>query len=94
MYWLTWICLDIDECVTKPGICQYNCTNIAGGYYCSCPTGYQLLNGHNCSGSNDNYIIAQTCTHVCTLLTHMHIHTHTHVYLSNYACIIIMIYNL
>ena len=55
MYWLTWIWLDIDECVTTPGICQYNCTNIVGGYYCSCPTGYQLVNGHNCAGKPLKY---------------------------------------
>jgi len=42
--------LDIDECTVNPGICEHTCTNIVGGYFCSCPTGYQLVNGHNCSG--------------------------------------------
>ena len=48
---IEWLNLDIDECTVNPGICEHTCTNIVGGYFCSCPTGYQLVNGHNCSGN-------------------------------------------
>ncbi|KAK3592726.1 hypothetical protein CHS0354_007728 [Potamilus streckersoni] len=42
-------CLDIDECVEDPGVCQHNCTNTVGSYQCQCPPGYSLSqDGHTC----------------------------------------------
>lgn len=46
--------IDIDECAIL-GICQHECTNIDGGYFCSCREGYQLVNGHNCTGKNQMF---------------------------------------
>jgi len=51
MHNIMFFTLDINECLI-PEICQHNCTNIAGGYFCSCHQGYRLINGHNCTGSN------------------------------------------
>ena len=35
---------DIDECSTNGGLglCQQNCTNTIGSYFCSCNSGYTL----------------------------------------------------
>lgn len=45
---------DIDECALPSGghTCSYHCSNVPGGYYCTCPpTGYILgPNGHTCLG--------------------------------------------
>lgn len=41
-------CVDINECVTSPGICGVGaCSNSAGGYTCTCPSGY-VFNGTTC----------------------------------------------
>jgi len=41
--------VDINEC-DIPGICDHMCHNTYGGYYCTCPDGYRLVNGHGCAG--------------------------------------------
>ena len=41
--------VDFNEC-TIPGLCQQNCTNSIGGYYCFCQVGFNLIAGHNCTG--------------------------------------------
>jgi len=53
LFSLLW-CIDFNEC-TIPGLCQHICTNLIGGYYCSCQVGFDLVNGHNCTG---NIIVA------------------------------------
>ena len=41
--------LDIDECTDFPTICSHNCTNIPGGYKCTCPPGKRSIdNGGLC----------------------------------------------
>ncbi|KAK7069505.1 hypothetical protein SK128_014532, partial [Halocaridina rubra] len=35
-------CIDIDECLERPGICHHNCINIWGGHQCTCNAGYNL----------------------------------------------------
>ena len=42
--------LEIDECITRNGGCEHNCTNTEGSFYCSCFDGYQLSNDVYCSG--------------------------------------------
>ena len=43
--------LDIDECQINNGGCEQVCTNTAGSFECSCPTGYVLAaDGANCTG--------------------------------------------
>jgi len=46
---------DINEC-DIPGICDHMCHNTYGGYYCTCPDGYRLVNGHRCSGMKLNLL--------------------------------------
>ena len=46
----TYMYLDIDECLTRNGGCEHNCTNTEGSFYCSCVDGYQLSNDVHCSG--------------------------------------------
>ena len=42
---------DTDECFLETDLCDQSCTNTAGGYTCSCGTGYTLdNNGRTCSG--------------------------------------------
>ncbi|GBP12161.1 EGF-containing fibulin-like extracellular matrix protein 1 [Eumeta japonica] len=36
------VCVDIDECAERPGICQQGCINAWGGYRCTCTKGYRL----------------------------------------------------
>jgi len=43
------LCADLDDCIDNS--CQHKCTDILGGYECSCNTGYSLNSDqHNCSG--------------------------------------------
>jgi hypothetical protein len=45
------ICTDVDECSLRRDLCQHNCTNTRGGYFCSCPPGYRLdADGFSCKG--------------------------------------------
>ena len=42
---------DINECNSNNGGCSGTCHNTAGGYYCTCSTGYSLNNDqHGCTG--------------------------------------------
>ena len=42
---------DINECAIHNGLCEHNCHNTIGSYYCSCNLGYGLsANGHSCVG--------------------------------------------
>ncbi|CAL5228469.1 g11610 [Coccomyxa viridis] len=43
-------CEDIDECAEGTAQCQHTCSNIPGGYECSCRDGFQLLGGHTSTG--------------------------------------------
>ncbi|KAG8286304.1 hypothetical protein J6590_062807 [Homalodisca vitripennis] len=36
-------CMDIDECVEQPGVCDHNCHNTWGSFRCSCRSGYTLF---------------------------------------------------
>lgn len=36
------VCLDIDECASRTGICQHECVNKPGSFSCSCRPGYRL----------------------------------------------------
>ena len=47
--------IDRNECLETPGLCQYRCHNVHTGYFCSCPEGFDLVNGRNCNG-NENRI--------------------------------------
>ncbi|CAH1233664.1 UMOD [Branchiostoma lanceolatum] len=40
--------IDIDDCSTNNGGCSDICTNIVGGYYCSCRPGYRLTESGAC----------------------------------------------
>ena len=46
-----YVCLDIDECKEKPGLCGENamCLNKAGLYQCECLKGFQKIN-ESCIG--------------------------------------------
>ena len=42
---------DINECSSNSGGCSGTCHNTAGGYYCTCSTGYSLNSDqHGCTG--------------------------------------------
>lgn len=43
---------DIDECVSATtNLCQQQCINTDGSYFCACYDGYQLIEGTNqCEG--------------------------------------------
>ena len=45
--------LDINECdMPDKGDCEDECTNYEGGYYCTCPTGYRLMDDNRgCEGT-------------------------------------------
>ncbi len=62
---------DINECLEDP--CEQICTDLEGGYECSCREGYQLLSGGRCTGENRKktdhlqLAIEVYCGHPCTL---------------------------
>ena len=56
--------IDFDEC-TMVGICEHNCTNIVGGYHCSCQVGFALVGGQNCTGKL--MCILHVCSYCCGL---------------------------
>ena len=37
-------CVDVNECLQRPGPCEHECTNSWGSYACSCPQ--VILNGN------------------------------------------------
>ncbi|XP_062427332.1 thrombomodulin [Rhea pennata] len=39
-------CRDIDDCATKPDICDQECINTEGGFMCRCYQGYKMMEGH------------------------------------------------
>ncbi|XP_037318533.2 fibulin-1-like [Pungitius pungitius] len=64
---LTRQCEDIDECAWPAGghQCSYNCSNVPGNFYCTCPsTGYTLAqNGRTCQDIDE----CAAGTHTCSL---------------------------
>lgn len=49
---------DVDECANANGGCEGPCCNTVGGFYCRCPSGYQLQgDGKTCQG--------RTCLVLC-----------------------------
>ena len=58
------IILDINECSRGTDLCDQNCHNTIGSYYCSCNTGYFLTaNGYSCHGMY-NCIIENYCINI------------------------------
>ena len=45
--------VDIDECaLPNQGGCEHTCHNYEGGYYCTCPAGYRLMDDDKgCEGT-------------------------------------------
>lgn len=42
---------DMDECSFSEFLCQHECVNQPGTYFCSCPAGYILLDDNrSCQG--------------------------------------------
>ena len=43
---------DVDECATNNGECDQKCSNLIGGYECSCYAGYRqsITNQKRCDG--------------------------------------------
>ena len=45
--------LEIDECIEGLSSCNMQCINTIGSYYCTCFTGFQLMNdNHTCNGES------------------------------------------
>ena len=61
---------DNNECNSNNGGCSGTCHNTAGGYYCTCSTGYSLNNDqHGCTGKILYYYITKNnCILVAILL--------------------------
>ncbi|XP_045456482.1 fibulin-1-like [Melitaea cinxia] len=38
------VCVDVDECIETPSLCEHSCANSWGGYRCYCNRGYRLTN--------------------------------------------------
>ncbi|KAH9490819.1 hypothetical protein Btru_032498 [Bulinus truncatus] len=65
-------CTDIDECGNNLELCQHNCTNTEGSFYCSCSDGYALsLNRVNCTQTDEclSNPCQQTCLRTATSYT-------------------------
>jgi len=49
---------DINECSEGTDLCDQNCHNTVGSYYCSCNTGYFLTaNGYSCNGKHVHHCV-------------------------------------
>nr|XP_009671459.1 PREDICTED: thrombomodulin [Struthio camelus australis] len=55
-------CRDVDDCATKPGICDQDCVNTEGGFRCQCHQGYEMVDGH-CRFQSHCY--ETSCKHKC-----------------------------
>ncbi|XP_050808096.1 thrombomodulin [Gopherus flavomarginatus] len=55
-------CRDIDDCKTKPDLCDQVCINTDGGFRCQCHSGYELVEG-KCEDVIDCY--EEKCHHWC-----------------------------
>ncbi|KAG7318702.1 hypothetical protein KOW79_018457 [Hemibagrus wyckioides] len=52
-------CVDVDECVKTPDVCDHTCENSDGSYECSCNQGYVLdPDGHSCKITGVAYLLA------------------------------------
>ncbi|MCJ8746583.1 hypothetical protein PDJAM_G00143440 [Pangasius djambal] len=52
-------CVDVDECVKTPDVCDHSCMNSDGSYECSCNQGYVLEpDGHSCKITGEAYLLA------------------------------------
>lgn len=52
-------CVDVDECMKTPDVCDHSCVNSDGSYKCSCNQGYVLdPDGHRCkiTGKEDRRV--------------------------------------
>lgn len=48
---------DIDECSTLPnGLCQQNCINTLGTYFCECRDGFRSVGQYLCEGKVSLYV--------------------------------------
>ena len=90
---LTHSFVDYNECVDGTAQCAHNCTDIIGGYNCSCRDGYELEpDGHNCTGKTDRPLLHtplergmdvsgdNSCTVFSTVWCYkLYVHVHVHV---------------
>ena len=59
-------CVDVNECLQRPGPCEHECTNSWGSYSCSCPQGYALNNdGKTCRDVDECSTGSHTCQYEC-----------------------------
>uniref|UniRef100_A0A1X7V2X4 EGF-like domain-containing protein n=1 Tax=Amphimedon queenslandica TaxID=400682 RepID=A0A1X7V2X4_AMPQE len=60
-------CDEIDECSEGLSSCNMQCINTIGSYYCTCFTGFQLMNdNHTCNDINECSVNNGGCEDVCT----------------------------
>ncbi len=44
-------CIEINECVTNPNLCDHGiCENVPGSYYCNCSVGFKKTETETCAG--------------------------------------------
>lgn len=60
-------CVDINECAVNNGGCSHKCTNSAGSYACSCPTGWGLdaRGKATCRPCSDDQFVNTSAGSVC-----------------------------
>ena len=59
-------CVDVNECLQRPGPCEHECTNSWGSYACSCPQGYVLnSDGKTCRDLDECATGSHTCQYEC-----------------------------
>ncbi|XP_012942941.1 hemicentin-1 [Aplysia californica] len=60
------ICVDINECESRPDTCEHTCQNLVGSYRCSCHLGFRLGDNGRCIDENECERTNSPCSHLCT----------------------------
>ncbi|KAM9317356.1 thrombomodulin [Gastrophryne carolinensis] len=65
-------CIDIDDCVATPNLCEHHCTNTVGSFVCDCQPGFEFVppDCDNTDGCQSECQDIDECSNPSTLCEH------------------------